>query len=265
MFSKRQTVRCAAGNQVITLSYGKLRGKETIECLVPANPSANSFPDFAIYSLITRGAGIHPRSSLSSLKWLNPMELENTKNDTNDLLDVFSIHATDDITLFRLLTPQVCIKLKQLKGLFRNDALLLTSEKNILKIVKPSSYKNTGKDFKAFLGLAIELVSSLFESTGTRLRLERSAKPRLLTSRPSSSSVRLNQSGVYTASANDIKLIESSSLSDEEKVCQICGDLIAANYVACIKCETLYHKDCWEYNQRCATFGCLSTSYRESN
>lgn len=50
--------------------------------------------------------------------------------------------------------------------------------------------------------------------------------------------------------------------SIEETECQVCGQKLEKNLVACKSCKTLHHKDCWEYNGRCSTFGCLQRKYR---
>lgn len=39
--------------------------------------------------------------------------------------------------------------------------------------------------------------------------------------------------------------------------CPVCGkEMIEGCLVSCGTCETLHHRDCWEYNKGCATFGC---------
>ena len=40
--------------------------------------------------------------------------------------------------------------------------------------------------------------------------------------------------------------------------CAVCGSELAAKVRACGTCETLYHPDCWSYNDGCAIFGCRS-------
>jgi len=43
----------------------------------------------------------------------------------------------------------------------------------------------------------------------------------------------------------------------EDPVCQVCGSKIPADgRVYCRKCRTPHHKECWEYNGKCSTFGC---------
>jgi hypothetical protein len=43
----------------------------------------------------------------------------------------------------------------------------------------------------------------------------------------------------------------------EEPECQVCGAKMApADQVFCRRCRTPHHRDCWEYNQGCSTFGC---------
>jgi hypothetical protein len=44
--------------------------------------------------------------------------------------------------------------------------------------------------------------------------------------------------------------------------CEVCGEKIergSVPLVTCLKCETFHHKDCWEYNNRCAIYGCAHT------
>jgi pSer/pThr/pTyr-binding forkhead associated (FHA) protein len=47
--------------------------------------------------------------------------------------------------------------------------------------------------------------------------------------------------------------------------CEVCGEKIERgrdSLVSCQKCDTLHHKDCWEYNNRCAIYGCLHAEAR---
>ncbi len=42
-----------------------------------------------------------------------------------------------------------------------------------------------------------------------------------------------------------------------EAKCQVCGvSLAEGKVVACRRCATPHHKDCWEFNGRCSTFAC---------
>ncbi len=38
--------------------------------------------------------------------------------------------------------------------------------------------------------------------------------------------------------------------------CQVCGELIVEELVFCRRCKTPHHRDCWQYNGCCTTFGC---------
>lgn len=50
----------------------------------------------------------------------------------------------------------------------------------------------------------------------------------------------------------------------EASVCLICAQPIAdPTQMSCTTCETPHHKDCWEYNGRCALFGCGGARARE--
>jgi hypothetical protein len=44
----------------------------------------------------------------------------------------------------------------------------------------------------------------------------------------------------------------------DEARCGICGTGLGGSRTECRQCETPYHRDCWEYNQGCAIFGCSS-------
>ena len=41
-------------------------------------------------------------------------------------------------------------------------------------------------------------------------------------------------------------------------VCQVCGEAIRGDHVACMKCDTPHHLDCWQYTGQCSTYGCGS-------
>lgn len=45
--------------------------------------------------------------------------------------------------------------------------------------------------------------------------------------------------------------------------CTICGCLVTEGpVVACDRCGTPFHKDCWEFNEGCAVYGCGTTTCR---
>lgn len=48
----------------------------------------------------------------------------------------------------------------------------------------------------------------------------------------------------------------------DEVICPICGDPIGHDLVYCGSCKTPHHRECWEYNGRCATFACGQERYR---
>jgi hypothetical protein len=44
---------------------------------------------------------------------------------------------------------------------------------------------------------------------------------------------------------------------DARSQCLVCGQLLRERpVVRCRRCETAHHQDCWEYNGRCAVYGC---------
>ena len=42
----------------------------------------------------------------------------------------------------------------------------------------------------------------------------------------------------------------------EDAMCQVCGEQIAEELVFCKRCKTPHHRECWQYNGCCTTFGC---------
>jgi hypothetical protein len=38
--------------------------------------------------------------------------------------------------------------------------------------------------------------------------------------------------------------------------CLVCGDSLERHVVACPRCATLHHQECWSYNGGCSTYGC---------
>jgi len=39
-------------------------------------------------------------------------------------------------------------------------------------------------------------------------------------------------------------------------ICRICGTGLADRIIACSRCNTPHHQECWEYVGRCSTYGC---------
>ncbi|MCA9104601.1 MAG: RING finger protein [Pirellulaceae bacterium] len=56
-----------------------------------------------------------------------------------------------------------------------------------------------------------------------------------------------------------VEEIEATLLVDVS--CPICGDPIESDLVYCVGCKTPHHRECWEYNTRCATFACGKSNY----
>ena len=48
---------------------------------------------------------------------------------------------------------------------------------------------------------------------------------------------------------------------EESPVCTVCGADIADRCVRCRRCATPLHRECWDYNGKCAVFGCGETKY----
>ena len=54
------------------------------------------------------------------------------------------------------------------------------------------------------------------------------------------------------------------TLPEEVARCRVCGERIMLDRIECRRCETPHHKDCWDYNGRCATYACGETRYRSN-
>jgi len=42
----------------------------------------------------------------------------------------------------------------------------------------------------------------------------------------------------------------------EEARCGVCGDRLGGEIVACSRCNTPHHRECWQYGGGCSTYGC---------
>mgnify|MGYP001548991192 CR=1 FL=1 len=51
---------------------------------------------------------------------------------------------------------------------------------------------------------------------------------------------------------------------DKEALCPVCNDYIDEEPTLCPRCHTPHHKDCWEYSDGCAIFGCDEKRWRMS-
>lgn len=66
-----------------------------------------------------------------------------------------------------------------------------------------------------------------------------------------------------SAFAGAVEIVHAGPAAEASN-CLICAQAIHdATQMACTTCETPHHKDCWEYNGRCALFGCGGTRARE--
>ena len=70
----------------------------------------------------------------------------------------------------------------------------------------------------------------------------------------------LNQvAGIEFVAGED--MVCEPSKEQGEAVCRICCDSIESDIVFCPRCRTPHHRDCWEYNGACSTYGCQETEY----
>jgi hypothetical protein len=68
--------------------------------------------------------------------------------------------------------------------------------------------------------------------------------------------------GAQSAGVEFIEPIEATlSPPSKAAICQVCGEEIAAEPVFCKSCQTPHHRDCWQYNGACSTYGCRQTRF----
>lgn len=65
--------------------------------------------------------------------------------------------------------------------------------------------------------------------------------------------------GVRGAVVGEVLVVAAAP---EGAACLVCGQTIAAAIVACTRCDTPHHCDCWEYNGGCALYACGSQKAR---
>lgn len=65
-------------------------------------------------------------------------------------------------------------------------------------------------------------------------------------------------------SDHGITFLTVSALTESRVVvCQICGEEIVTDRVICRSCQTPHHRECWQYNGFCSTYGCRETRFLE--
>jgi Prokaryotic RING finger family 1 len=47
----------------------------------------------------------------------------------------------------------------------------------------------------------------------------------------------------------------------DQAQCRVCGDGMDNDIVYCRRCKTPHHRECWEYNGVCSTYGCREVQY----
>lgn len=61
-----------------------------------------------------------------------------------------------------------------------------------------------------------------------------------------------------------LEVVVAAPGEDESAVCTVCGADIVDRRVDCRRCATPLHRECWDYNGKCAVFGCGETRYTQS-
>ena len=139
--------------------------------------------------------------------------------------DEYVIKGSDPAQIKELLNPAVQEQINRLRRFLGNDNIYVSFNSNKL-LVKKLSYI---RDY-AMLMRFTQLASALYDL-----------------------SVSLPE-GALT-------ILKQSEPSEEEALCQICGDSITQQRVLCRRCKTPHHLDCWEYYGGCSTYGCKETRY----
>jgi len=62
------------------------------------------------------------------------------------------------------------------------------------------------------------------------------------------------QARVFASRDGSVKVLAESASAPG--LCQICGADLEGDLVACARCATRHHRDCWEYTGICSTYGC---------
>ena len=254
--------RCAAGGQVVTFYYGMAAGIESIECEVRADSSTHRLPDFIILAYFRPEMLVNVIGSVRNSTLLHDVEGD------FDISSDFSVYADSESDFKTIVSPDMNVKLRQLKGLYRNNSLIVSCYQNTLRVIKPSSCKTSVSTLSEFVSLSSNFVSAIFECVGSPLRLAPVRSARLLSasrSRPGTKNMGFSHDTeeMNPVSGKDFTLIESNDPAEDYSRCQICGSEIEHEYVTCMKCDTPYHRDCWEYNGQCAIFGCMCQNYKE--
>lgn len=65
------------------------------------------------------------------------------------------------------------------------------------------------------------------------------------------------------ANSSSQRLESSSQQAPVVRTCAICGQAVAKSWLQCQRCGSIHHRDCWEFNGRCSTFGCACEDARE--
>lgn len=67
-----------------------------------------------------------------------------------------------------------------------------------------------------------------------------------------------------SAFAGAVEIVEVAPHAADPAICLVCAQRIEeSRMMACTACDTPHHRDCWEYNARCALFGCGGERARE--
>lgn len=56
-------------------------------------------------------------------------------------------------------------------------------------------------------------------------------------------------------------LVTTESKTMTQAICPICGENVKQRVVRCVSCQTIHHRECWEFAGACSTYACGERGY----
>jgi Prokaryotic RING finger family 1 len=54
----------------------------------------------------------------------------------------------------------------------------------------------------------------------------------------------------------EVEFVSDKHVGGESSICGVCGQAIESDLVRCRRCRAAHHRECWEFNGKCSTYGC---------
>jgi len=147
--------------------------------------------------------------------------MEDVEIGAPDFDSAYVIKGDSAENLRALLTPAVQATIQRLRGLLGNNDIYVSLNREQLLVKKRSFIRDA-----EYLLRYVELAVALYDE-------------------------------MLGAEEQGIEFIEApTDFESAEAICQVCGEAIEDDVVYCRRCATPHHRDCWEYNGVCSTYGC---------